>query len=246
MPARPILILTHDTRQRPALLGDLIARAGLSSIALHVGGIADLPDPRLLENCSGLVVLDRPTANDPACAGASSRLVAAWHAQGRPLLGLGGGARLVTHALGGQVAPAPSPVRGWFRIGLHPQAACAPWLEMLGAEIPTVLQWHIDEFRPPPGASMLLRGAPAGCQGWKDGATMALNPLLHVDAALYADWLAAWQARPGTPSASWQTPAELAAGSAARLAAQRVLGTRLLGAWLAGEPSGTPVRPVPG
>lgn len=246
MPAQPILILTHDAHQRPALLGDLIARAGLSSIALHVGGIADLPGLRLLESCGGLVVLDRPPAGDPGCTGALSTLVAAWHAQGRPLLGLGGGARLVTDALGGEVVPAPSPVRGWFRIGLHPHAACAPWLETLGTDLPAVLQWHIDEFRPPAGATGLLRGAPAACQGWTDGATMALNPLLHADAALYADWLAAWQAGPGAPSASWQTPAELAAASAARLAAQRVLSTRLLGAWLTREPGATPGRPVPG
>ena len=246
MPARPILILTHDARQRPALLGDLIARAGLSSIALHVGGIADLPGLALLESCSGLVVLDRPPASDPECAGAMDRLVASWQTQGRPLLGLGGGARLVTDALGGQVTPAPGPVRGWFRIGLHPHAACAPWLETLGAELPPALQWHADEFRPPPGATMLLRGAPAACQGWTKGATMALNPLLHADTALYADWLADWQLEPGAPGVSWQTPAELAAGSTARLAAQRVLSTRLLGVWLTREPRGTPDRPIPG
>jgi len=237
MMPRPILILTHDACQRPALLGDLIARASLSSIALHLRSVEDLPEPDLLASCGGLVVLDRPPATEPGRVSASRELLAAWHARGRPLLGLGGGACLLTHALGGRVAPAPSPVRGWFRVGLHPQAACAPWLEALGAELPAVLQWHVDEFLPPPGARTLLRGAPASCQGWADGTTIALNPMLHADAALYGEWLAAWQAGPGTASASWQTPAELAADSAARLAAQRSLSTRLLGVWLGQESS---------
>jgi GMP synthase (glutamine-hydrolysing) len=231
-PRRPILVLTHDHRQRPALLGDLVARAGLASICLAVDGEDALPGARLLASCGALALIDAPRTEDARCAAAVQAIVARLHGDGRPLLGIGGGARTLTRALGGSIRPSPAPVRGWFRLALHPRAAQGTWLATLGATPPTTLQWHADEFLLPPGAQALLAGGPAACQGWASGRSLALNPLLHADPGLCGEWLEHWRDEPGAPGAHWRSADELAAETARHLPAQRRFASTLLGAWL--------------
>ncbi|MEQ8495455.1 MAG: hypothetical protein RLW61_03655 [Gammaproteobacteria bacterium] len=231
-PYPAILILAHDPRQRPALLGDLIARAGLASLCLAIDGPARLPSAHMVDGCHALVLLDAPPASEVHCRDAELALVAALHAAGRPLLGLGTGAHTLTRALGGTVRPAPAAVRGWFRLGLHPQAARGAWLALLGTTLPHALQDFTDEFAPPPGALALLAGTPATCQGWAYGHSLALNPLLHADPGLCAEWLEDWRDTPLRPAAGCQSSDELAAGVTKHLPAQRVFATTLFGAWL--------------
>jgi GMP synthase-like glutamine amidotransferase len=233
MTSLPILILQAEQRQAPAYLGDWLARRGLDTVTLLLRSAADLPRPAMLARCSGLILLGTHADGDePPWRSALLPVIRALHSEGRPLLALGGGAGLLNAALGGQALPAPAPVRGWFPIALHPQAAQPPWIARFATQPPPVFFWQATSIRPPPTALTLYSGAHARCQGFAAGRALALRFHPHLQAADYADWLLAARDCPPT-SATVQPLAELIAEGATRIGAQRRFADACFEAWLA-------------
>ena len=233
MMSGPILILQPERCQPPAYLGDWLARRGLDTFTLLLRSAADLPRPALLARCGGVIVLGTHTGDtEPPWRRALLELLRVLRNEDRPLLALGGGAALLSAALGGEVTPAPARVRGWFPIALHPQAAHPPWITRFATQPPPAFFWHNHTIGPPPTALALYSGAHARCQAFVDGRALALcfNP--HLQPADYADWLLT--ARDWAPtSATVQPFAELMADGAARIGAQRRFADTCFEAWLA-------------
>lgn len=233
MAAPPILILQPEQRQPPAYLGDWLARRGLNTCSLLLRSAADLPGPARLVRCSALIVLGTPIDDDePPWRNALLDVLGAARSADRPVLALGGGAALLSVALGGHSQPAPAPVRGWFPVALHPQAARPPWIARFGTRLPPVFFWQTTTIQPPPTALTLFSGAHARCQAFADGRALALCFHPHLHAADYADWLHAADDRTPT-SATLQPLAELTATGAARIAAQRHFADTCFETWLA-------------
>lgn len=195
--------------------------------------------PRAVRQARGdpLVVLGAaPAVDRPSWWTGARDWLGEAHAAGASILALGNGAELVTEALGGTLEPAPNPVRGWFPLALHPQAARAPWLHTLGASAPAAFVWQTRVVQPPAGAITLYSGAHARCQGYACGAAVVLCFHPHLNLADYDDWLLG-SAPSAAASATVQSVAELAACGKTRIDAQRRFADRCFDLWLAGSPA---------
>jgi GMP synthase-like glutamine amidotransferase len=81
-----------------------------------------------------------------------------------PVLGLCWGGQALAAALGGVVAPAPQPERGWLAIESHDRTIpSGPWLH-----------YHYDMFSVPPGATEVAR-TPVGPSAYRIGAHLGLQ-----------------------------------------------------------------------
>lgn len=230
MPARPpILILQPDRARPPAALADLLARHGHATLGWLARSPQELPPTALRQRCGAIVVLDSGFPGPPGAATLDWLRDA--HRAGHAVLGLGRGGEWLTLAHGGQVESGVT-VRGWFALGLHPQAAATPWFERLGTRLPAGFLWQDGCWRAPPQARALLRCAADPCTAWAAPGLLAVRPHLELNSALYARWLAAWRSQAEFCHVDWQDTATLAAQAGA-VAAQRALGERLVTAWLA-------------
>ncbi|MEX2479966.1 MAG: hypothetical protein WD928_03795 [Gammaproteobacteria bacterium] len=237
MITQPILILQPDHRHPPGYLGDWLARRGLQTMAVALrADTTALPRAIRQAHRTPLVVLGAaPAADRPRWWASARDTLREAHAAGAPILALGSGAELVTEALGGTLSPTPNPVRGWFPLALHPQAARAPWLNALGATAPAAFLWQTHAVQPPCGAVTLYSGAHVRCQAFAAGSALVLCFHPHLNLADYDEWLgrsAQWAA----PSATVQTAVELAACGKTRIDAQRRFADRCFDLWLAGQP----------
>jgi GMP synthase-like glutamine amidotransferase len=96
---------------------------------------------------------------------------------GVPVLGICFGGQALAAALGGTVARAPAPEIGWYEIDADvPTVANGPWL-----------QWHVDRFTVPPGATELARGG-VGPQAFRAGRSLGLQFHPEVTPAIVEFW----------------------------------------------------------
>lgn len=101
-------------------------------------------------------------------------------ARGMPVLGICFGGQMLSAALGGEVTLAPRPEIGWLEIDTDaPDVIPAgPWM-----------QWHIDRFTVPPGATELARTELA-TQAFTVRRALGLQFHPEVDTAIVKRWVA--------------------------------------------------------
>lgn len=223
---RPVVVVEHDALAPAGWLGDALRRADLPlrTVRAHAGEA--LPAP---EEAAALVVLGGAQSaydDDPAIVAATAAVRAAAAAD-VPVLGVCLGAQIAAAALGGTARPAPVGELGYVEVALTEAGRRDPVLRHLDAP---VLEWHLDTFDLPPGATLLARSARYP-QAFRHGSVLALQ--FHAEAP--PEVLPAWI--DGTPAealraAGVDRDAVLAEARARRATSER-LAAALFDAWVA-------------
>ncbi|MBF8222896.1 type 1 glutamine amidotransferase [Halomonas sp. 328] len=220
-----IYFLQHHASLGPARLKDWLNGMGHSHNVCHL----DEALPRLAD-CDALVLLDGPQSEDAPELARERKLVERALKGGKPLLGIGLGARLIARALGATVSRGTYPEVGWHPLTLAPES---PF------DLPERFEaflWQSRIFGLPEEA-LPLGATPAGpLQGfaWDGGRVVGLQCHLESTAQSAAAMLALSPtafAASSSPTTHLQT-AEAILAEPRRFDRQAALLDRLLAQWL--------------
>ncbi|OYX26852.1 MAG: GMP synthase [Rhodobacterales bacterium 32-66-7] len=118
-----------------------------------------------------------------------ARLMAAYTAAGKPVLGICLGSQLLARAFGAENQVGTAREFGWVDVSLTSAGRDDPVLSVLPASFP-VFQWHSDTFTLPDGAIHLATSATAPHQAFRIGrATYGTQFHFEASRAVVADWL---------------------------------------------------------
>jgi GMP synthase (glutamine-hydrolysing) len=218
-----ILVVEHEPSCPPGTLADAATDAGVLLELLRPGEGERLPAD--LDGWDGLAVLGGEMGVGDADAWphltATMALLRAAHRQRLPALGICLGGQLAAQALGGRVYRDPRGLEiGWIGLELTPQGRADPVVGALAGAV-RVFSWHRDSFDPPPGATLLARGAPDRHQAFRLGSVVGLQFHPEVDERIVTGWYAAAAGQGSTPA---YPLGEALAGAASHVpAARRVL-----------------------
>lgn len=151
------VIIVHDPGSLPALVGERLAHHGFDLVLHRVAPSLDdpvahhdFPDPAEFELVVPLgavwSVYDQATIG--SWIGRELGFLRGAHEAGVPILGVCFGGQALAAAFGGEVSRAARPQIGWHDVDTDVPEVLAPgpWM-----------QWHYDQFTPPPGAVELAR-----------------------------------------------------------------------------------------
>lgn len=182
------LVLHHDARSTPGIVGDALRARGVELIEHTI--CPDPGSPRskaplpALDGCDLLVLTgSRWSVYDLDNIGCwiTEELELVREADRRHIatLGLCFGGQVLAAAHGGCVTPSDRPEVGWYQIeSTRPdQIAAGPWFE-----------WHFDRFDPPPASSVLARTDDA-VQAFALGPHLGLQFHPELDVELLQLWL---------------------------------------------------------
>lgn len=106
-----------------------------------------------------------------------------------PTLGICLGAQVLARALGARVFTAGEAEVGWLEVAPTPAAASDPLLAAL--ERPAgVMQWHVDAFELPAGATLLASSKTCENQAFRAGMAWGVQFHPEVDAEQFEIWFA--------------------------------------------------------
>jgi GMP synthase (glutamine-hydrolysing) len=185
---RRALILTHAPvpghgQRNVGTVGPALREQGFEVVVGSlVPGSAPVPGP---DEVDALVVLGAAeAAYDDTVPWLASELAYVRRAVdiGTPVLGICFGAQVLARVLGGTVAPAVRPERGFVTLGSDdPQALPAgTWME-----------FHYDAFTLPPGAVPLARND-VGLQAFRHGPHLGVQFHPEITVEVFASWRSSW------------------------------------------------------
>lgn len=183
---RPVLILQHQTPERPAYLATWLDQHGISYETRNAGRGEEFPNS--IEPYSALAVMGGGmSANDPLLSNRQAEILILQAMRlNRPVIGHCLGGQLMTRALGGTIGASPQPEIGWQPIKYenHPLA-----LHWFGHEpTPVVIQWHYESFTIPPGAIKLASSQSCPNQAWAMGPHLAMQFHIEIDSDKAQAW----------------------------------------------------------
>jgi len=118
-----------------------------------------------------------------------ARLMAAYTAADKPVLGICLGSQLLARAYGAKNQLGTAPEFGWVDVGLTDEGRADPVLSVLPETFP-IFQWHSDTFTLPQGAVHLASNDAARHQAFRIGrATYGTQFHFEASRAVVADWL---------------------------------------------------------
>jgi GMP synthase-like glutamine amidotransferase len=173
------VILQHQDDAPAGLLLGALAAAGLDWRIVHLDRDEPLPTP---ESVGLAVSLGSDASADDAGRDWIARELGWLRAAdlaGTRILGLCFGAQALALALGGGVARAERPERGWVRVSTREPnfIAPGPWLT-----------WHDDVIELPPGAELLAHNQ-AGPQAFRAGRHLGVQFHPEATVEIVEDWL---------------------------------------------------------
>ena len=170
-----VLLLQHQDDGGPGNLVTWLDEHGIpwELVDVSAGSLPPVTPRRAI-----VVLGSEEAAYDPAVAWlpAEKAFVARAMALGTPVLGLCFGGQLIADVLGGQVRKADVAEIGWVDVAALPHSAqngAAP--DPADAAVSgTWFAWHYDQFRPPPGSTVLA--ASSNClHAFRHGPHLALQ-----------------------------------------------------------------------
>ncbi|MBL9047891.1 MAG: type 1 glutamine amidotransferase [Tabrizicola sp.] len=118
-----------------------------------------------------------------------AKLMSAYTAMDRPVLGICLGSQLMARAFGGENHLGIAREFGWCEVELTEEGRADPVLGVLPSRFP-IAQWHSDTFTLPPGAVHLAQSQTAANQAFRVGrASYATQFHFEASRAVMADWL---------------------------------------------------------
>ena len=183
---KPVLILQHQTPERPAYLVTWLDQHRIPYETRCAG--ADQEFPQSIEPYSALAVMGGGmSANDPLLSNRQAEILILQAMRlDRPVVGHCLGGQLMSRALGGTIGPSPQPEIGWQPIDYVDDPAVATWFGT--APTPRVIQWHYETFSIPEGATRLAGSAACANQAWAMGPHLAMQFHIEMDEVKAQEW----------------------------------------------------------
>lgn len=184
---KPVLILQHQTPDRPAYLKTWLDQHGIVYETRNAGAGDEFPSS--IEPYSGLAVMGGSmSANDPLLSNRQAEiLILQAVIKNRPVIGHCLGGQLMTRALGGTVGISPAPEIGWQPIKYTSDPLVTHWFG--SNPTPTVIQWHYDTFSVPPGATLLATSDACPNQAWAMGPHLAMQFHIEISTNKVHEWI---------------------------------------------------------
>jgi GMP synthase-like glutamine amidotransferase len=197
---KPVLILQHQTPERPAYLVTWLDRYHIPHETCNAGTGQEFPAS--IEPYSALAVMGGGmSANDPLLSNRQAEiLILQAMYRDRPVIGHCLGGQLMARALGGTISITPQPEIGWQPIEYEDVPETQAWFGSLPTS--TVIQWHYDTFSIPTGATRLAGSAACANQAFAIGPHLAMQFHIEMDADKATEW--AWDEDPKWESARAQ------------------------------------------
>ena len=184
---RPVLILQHQTPERPAYLATWLKQ---HHIAYRTCCAAVEPFPSSIEPYAALAVMGGGmSANDPLVSNRQAEILILQAMRlGRPVIGHCLGGQLMSRALGSTIGASPKPEIGWHAIDYAQDPLVEHWFGT--NPTPTVIQWHYESFGIPEGATLLASSASCANQAWALGPHLAMQFHIEMDEVKAREWAA--------------------------------------------------------
>lgn len=182
----PVLILQHQTPERPAYLVTWLEQHGIPYETRNAGAGEDFPSS--IEPYAALAVMGGGmSANDPLLSNRQAEiLILQAVIRNRPVIGHCLGGQLMSRALGAAVTASPQPEIGWQPIDYMSNALVTHWFG--DDPTPRVMQWHYDAFGVPKDAVRLAGSQSCPNQAWCLGPHLAMQFHIEMDAVKTQVW----------------------------------------------------------
>ena len=230
---KPIAVFRHSPGEGPGYFATFLELHSLPWTLFRVDdGILPPPNP---DEFSGLCLMGGPmSANDDLpWIPRTLELIRKADDQGIPVIGHCLGGQLMAKAFGGAVTRNPVKEIGWGQVEAADAAPLAT--EWLGSTLSfEAFHWHGETFSIPQGATRILKSAHCANQAFVRGPHLGLQCHVEMTDSMIGTWCEQWAAEGVPPSASVQTPDQMQAGLAARIAAMRAAADRLYARWIRG------------
>ena len=183
---RPVLILQHQTPERPAYLATWLTQHGIPYETRNAG--SEQQFPASIEPYSALAVMGGGmSANDPLLSNRQAEILILQAMRlDRPVIGHCLGGQLMSRALGGTIGPSPQPEIGWQPIDYTDAPETQAWFGT--SPTATVIQWHYESFSIPTGATRLAGSVSCPNQAWALGPHLAMQFHIEMDEVKAREW----------------------------------------------------------
>lgn len=183
---KPVLILQHQTPERPAYLATWLNRQGIQYETRNAGTGELFPSS--IAPYSALAVMGGSmSSNDPLLSNRQAEILILQAVLNNiPTIGHCLGGQLMTRALGGTIGLSPQPEIGWQPITYENNELVKHWFGP--NPTPTVIQWHYEAFTIPTGATRLAGSQACPNQAWSFGPHLAMQFHIEMDAEKARWW----------------------------------------------------------
>jgi hypothetical protein len=183
---KPVLILQHQTPERPAYLVTWLDQHDIPHETRNAGLWQQFPVS--IEPYSALAVMGGGmSANDPLLSNRQAEILILQAMRlDRPVIGHCLGGQLMARALGATIGISPQPEIGWQPIEYEDVPETQQWFG--SAPTSTVIQWHYDTFSIPTGATRLAGSAACANQAFAIGPHLAMQFHIEMDADKAREW----------------------------------------------------------
>lgn len=183
---KPVLILQHQTPERPAYLATWLKNHNISYVTFNAGAGQEFPSS--INEYSALAVMGGGmSANDPLLSNRQAEiLILQSMYRDIPVIGHCLGGQLMSKALGGKISQSPKPEIGWQPIDYINNDLTKEWFGSDPTD--TVIHWHYESFSIPNGATLLASSDACPNQAFSIDKHLAMQFHIEIDEEKAIAW----------------------------------------------------------